>query len=1026
VVASGQLPRPAGPNGPCCPGDRTVTVLRLISDQAALTPGRVAVVAGGESLTYEQLDGRSSALAGELAAAGVGRGDLTPLLMGNALGLPLAMVALMKIAAPFVPVDELWPRARIAAVLADLDPKAVLCAPELSHLPAGRGAVVRVDAGALTAAARPGPAAEPSSGDLIYGFYTSGSTGVPKCALNAHLGLVNRFRVMTRRFGADGQVVLQNSRPAFDSAIWQLLWPLTTGGMVVIPQRRGLLDLSQTCDVIERHAVTMTDFVPSIFNALVPMVRADPALQVQLRSLRRLLIGGEEISPRAVRDFQAVMPAVALTNTYGPTECSIGSVFHEIGSAGPIPLGRPIDNTAAVVLDDSMRPLPPGERGEIYLGGDCLGRGYLNDPAKTAAAFVRNAVPSIPGDTLYRTGDLGWTGEDGTLFFAGRRDQQVKLGGVRVELPEVEAALAQHPGVRDAKAVVAGDQRRRLVGCVLLADPHVRPAMLHEHLAGLLPAGSRPADIIVMAEFPRTPNGKVDRRALAALARGHRADGPDGADGPAPAGAGGADGPVSDLERRIQQIWSGLLDVTGVSVTASFFGLGGDSVLAHRLAVALRPLIGRLPAVREIVEHPTIRGQAALADRAGGSGRGPVERMRADSQLPAGTGPGPQGPWALRTVLLTGATGFVGAHILAELLARTDSRVICLVRAGSESQGRLRVARALDRYGLGPAARSERVRMLSGDLARPRLGLDPVAYAALAEIADTIIHSGAMVNLLLDYDSHHPANVAGTMEVLRLMGAGRRKHLHHLSTFGVFPGCPPGARTVAESLEPQESALPGHGYGQSKWVAERLVLAARGQGMAVTVHRMGQVAPHSVTGIPSPGGLVDRMARAVLAAGCYPVTSATTDYTPVDYVAQLVVAAAARGQAGANLHLMQSGGLPLTDLFRLLAGPGDAREVPYDAFWHALGELDDDALRLQALLPEPAGDAAEDERRLGALLGDASARFAADGARRLGADAGIMAPPRGAALDRYAHACARQAQAAGADRARLRDSAVAT
>ncbi|MFD2350853.1 AMP-binding protein [Nonomuraea ferruginea] len=231
---------------------------------------------------------------------------------------------------------------------------------------------------------------------MIYGFYTSGSTGAPKCALNHHRGLVNRLTTMSRRFG-DGadHVTLQNSRSTFDSSMWQVLWPLVSGGQVVLPHRDGILDLEETATTIGRYGVTMTDFVPSVLEAFVSLLEVREDLREATSSLRRMLIGGEAAGAGVVHRLRALLPGLEVTNTFGPTECSIGSVFHDVtdADADRIPLGRPIDNTAAILLDDDLKPVPVNTPGEMYLGGECVGAGYLNDPERTARVLVANPFP---------------------------------------------------------------------------------------------------------------------------------------------------------------------------------------------------------------------------------------------------------------------------------------------------------------------------------------------------------------------------------------------------------------------------------------------------------------------------------------------------------------------------------------------------------------------------------------------------------------------------------------------------------
>jgi amino acid adenylation domain-containing protein/thioester reductase-like protein len=975
------------------PYSAEATVLDLFRAAAREDGDRTAVEHGDYRLSYAELAGKSDDLAGRMHQAGVRHGNLIPLLVADSAALPVAQLAVMSLSAAFVPLDEGWPQPRLAEVLARLDAPVVLATPGQAELArrTGASAVIEVDVRELRTTVAAPDVPGPTCADLAYGFFTSGSTGLPKCALNGHLGLLNRFLTMSRRFRADGAVVLHNSSHAFDSSLWQLLWPLTTGARVVIPVRDGILDLAETTHVIARHGVTMTDFVPSIFNALVALAEADPQVRADLASMRRVLIGGEEISSRAVHRFRQLLPNVRVTNTYGPTECSIGSVFHEVEDGESIPLGRAIDNTAAVVLDDAMRPVPAGTIGEIHIGGDCVGRGYLGEPERSHAAFFPNPFPTLPGEFVYRTGDLGWKDDAGVLHFAGRRDSQVKIGGVRIELAEIEAALTDHTAVRDAKVVVAeGVGRRRLVAFVII-DGALERDELAGHLAERLPTALIPKEVCFLAAFPLTPNGKTDRAALARLTSESFARGQ---------GVAGV-APENDLQHQIAAVWATVLGCSVPGITTSFFDLGGDSLSAQRLALELSRVVGRRVSARDVVARPTVRDQAVLAEGTAPEPVAPPTDLRADRALPDDVRRETDGAWTPGTVLLTGATGFVGVHLLHELLITTDLPVVCLVRAADHAAARHRLERTLQRYGLRESCPAERIVPLVGDLAAPRLGVTTDEYERLASSVHTIVHSAAMVNLLLDYGSHRATNVHGTIELLRLASAGRRKQLHHVSTLGVFDGVDRGD-PISETLTPDEHAPPPHGYSQSKWVAEQLVLTARRRGIPSSVYRLGELGPNASTGIPSQRGLVDALLCTAVDLGVSPVTSVVVDYTPVDHIARLVVAAVVRGRIGRTYHPIRPSGFALDELFTAIRQWSASAPVSYERFWEALASTEG-SLRLRALLPEPVATAAADP--LAAVFADTTTRFLTTEADRLAAEAGIAHAERAAIVERWAAGC---------------------
>ncbi len=969
------------------PTDRTV--LQLFLAQAIATPDRCAVTYGSRSLSYQELDACAVALAGRLRERGVTKGDFVPLVMDGGIVLPVAMIATMKIGAPFIPIDRQWPGERIRAIVDGLRPKVVLISGPAEPWSELGPAALHVELDQLPAGASAYAGQPATVSDLIYGFFTSGSTGTPKCTVNRHLGLLNRFLYMTALFGGE-QIVLQNSPHVFDSSIWQLLWPLTNGGQVVIPERDGILDLVRTTEVIARHGVTMTDFVPSIFNTLVELLTADSRLVPRLASLRQILIGGEEVNPAAVHAMSGLLPGIRITNTYGPTEASIGSVFHEITPADgqAIPIGLPIDNTYAVIVDEQNGLARPGQVGEIQIGGDCLGTGYLGDPGKTASAFVPNPFPEIPGTLLYRTGDLGYQRDDGLFMFVGRTDQQVKLGGVRIELSEVESVLVTHPAVREAKVIVHGTGTARTLVGFVTARSDVTPEDLSEHARHLLPRHSVPRQIVLLDDLPLTQSGKADRRALSVLARRlvSRTN----------------TGTVSSAEAAVKEVWLDLLARDEVGATDSFFDSGGDSLLAQRLALALERRLGVRLTIQDIVGAATIQAQAALIlgspEAAGPGGREVADALRRDVRLdPSVTGGGGAAPPGLGRVLLTGATGFIGAHLLDELVTRASRTVHCLVRGGSAEHARERLTAALEHYALAPQVIMRDVVVVPCDLGLPYFGLEPGDFADLAESVDTVIHNAALVNLVLDYASHRSANVMATTEILRLVASGVPKRLHYISTLSVFPvtgaadGSPGGP--VAGEHESWDLAAPADGYSQSKWVAEKVVALARARGVPATIYRLGEVMPHSHTGIANPRSVLDSLVHACARLGLRFATSAVTDWTPVDKVSEFIVGVAGSDREVAPfLHVVQPPGIRIEQVLDALGEVVPLREVTYAEFWDVLGKAAElsagrELAGLLSVLPDPRDLALPEP--LSGVFSDAATLFSAEQAACLAEDLGI-------------------------------------
>lgn len=878
---------------------------RMIEENVARYPDRPAYAFEGRTLTFREFDGLCNAYARQLASRGVSKGAIVPVLLANSLEMPVAYQALMKLGAAFVPLDHAWPAQRLQQALDVLASEAIVCA-QADDLPeAYRRCAVPIEIDALAPQSL-GPRIDVGPGDAIYGIFTSGTTGNAKCALNLHGGLANRFHFMSRYFNRDAgeRRILQNSRHTFDSSVWQLFWPLTLGAQVVIPRQGAFLDLEATIDTIARHRITMTDFVPSVFNQIVALAERDPAEGAKLSTLTELIVGGEEITPPMVHKLRALLPHLRITNAYGPTETSIGMVFHPVEAADgmAIPIGRPIDNCYVVIVDDALRPLPLGASGEILVGGICVGAGYLKQPEVTARAFIDNPFPTIPGSRLYRTGDLGYFDSRGKLRFVGRKDFQVKVGGVRIELGEVEAAAERCPQVHHAKALVAAHAGAKSISLFVAGERELDRATLERHLRGVLPRASLPRHYFVLASMPVTDNGKVDRRKLQAQLDDYLAQ-------QAEANARTAPSADESVTGRVLAVLRKLLAQPQLEADADFFAAGGDSLQALAATMELERLFSvRLP-IHDFLAHASAantgaRIESLLSGNEGGeTDETLIERdaryvhaaraelfgsaPRAFRESPAlSTSYAPP-----RSVLLTGGTGFVGSYLAKALLDRCgDLDVHVLLRAEGDAQRAL--VDVFERKRLWNDRYAQRLHAIKGDLATPELGLCPADYDKLASRCDAILHCGALVNFVYDYRAHRAANVLATQSLIRLSCAERVKPFFFISTLGALEaqaqrhGAP-----LDEAFDVELAARPKSGYSRSKWVAERMLLQARREGAPVTVFRLGEVMPAADEGIPNARALTHFLLSAFAWLGARPSTAIHSDWSPVDYVAQRIVSA---------------------------------------------------------------------------------------------------------------------------------------
>ncbi|RJO78473.1 non-ribosomal peptide synthetase [Nocardia panacis] len=588
------------------PYDSTASIIGRIVAQAERTPDAVAVrTSGSAPITYRELTARARALSGLLRDSGVGAGDLVAVRLERGPDLLVALLAVMHAGAAYVPVDPAYPPERIAYILADSAAKVVLTDSEWS---APLDGVITLPPECPPVTGAPPRAPVPEGGDLAYVIYTSGSTGQPKGVAVEHHSIVNRLDWMQRRYpllAAD--VILQKTPSSFDVSVWELFWWASAGAQVALLRPGGERDPREILDAIADFGVTVMHSVPSMLTPLLEVLESGPAAVARAASLRTVFCSGEALLPHQVmrwnRVFAGLGPAAPrLVNLYGPTEATVDVSYFDCptDAARPVarvPIGRPIDNTRLYVLGPDNWPQPIGVAGELCIAGAGLARGYLNRPELDARTFV--ADPFHPGERMYRTGDLARRLADGELEYLGRIDRQVKIRGNRVELGEVENALACLPQVRAAAVI---DRRSPTRGTYLtaycVATAAVEPATMRAGLAKTLPEYMIPAQFVRVDAIPLTSSGKVDRTALAALrttveSAAHTA-------------------PRTPVEEQLARIWRTVLDRESVSIFDSFYDLGGDSILLLRMR-ARAEAQGLLISARDIAEYPTI---AELAERA--------------------------------------------------------------------------------------------------------------------------------------------------------------------------------------------------------------------------------------------------------------------------------------------------------------------------------------------------------------------------------------------------------------------------
>ncbi len=588
-----------------------VDVVARVRSLAAERPDAIAVSDEDGQVTYAELVGWVDALAADLVARGVGPEATVGVLGDRGRGPIAAFLSLLGIRAAYLPLDTRAPVARSAAVLTDAGARQILADPRHVDLAREIAGVVDEPVEVVPLAREYGPAAPvlstPPADGLAYVLYTSGSTGLPKGAMVSHRGLNNHLHAMVADLGmTTADTLVLNAPLTFDVSLWQMLSPLVAGARVLAVGEDVVADPPAMFGLVEREAATVLEVVPSVLRAALD-AWDDGLAAPGLTALRWLLVTGEDVPADLCRRWFARFPSVPIVNAYGPTECADDVTLAyltgaaDLGDRAAVSIGRPIRNTRLYVLGDELAPVPAGVPGDLYVAGVGVGRGYLNDVAKTAHTFVADPF-AADGTRMYRTGDRVRYRPDGELEFLGRRDAQVKIRGRRTELGEVEAALSKVAGVGQAVALVrAHGTEQRLVGYVVAAaDAVLAGEDVRRGVARLLPEFMVPSAVLVLDEIPLTPNGKIDRKALPAVAL---------------AASTGRD-PRTPREKVLCGLFAEVLDVDRVGIDDGFFELGGHSLLAIRLMSRIRSALSVEVDIRTIFEASTV---AELAGRLGGA-----------------------------------------------------------------------------------------------------------------------------------------------------------------------------------------------------------------------------------------------------------------------------------------------------------------------------------------------------------------------------------------------------------------------
>ena len=875
--------------GPGAPRPRWTCVADILAHAAALHPDHPALVSGVHSLSYAELVRRATHIGSQLSTRMSGATTVA-LLFKDPFARCLAAWSAWMAGLTIVVLDPEYPSARLAACVGTLGDVRVFAETATAVcLPAYDALLLNTLESHATVAAG---AMQPSApGDAAYLVFTSGSTGTPKCIIVTQSNVCAMVTSCQQRLGtAEARRTLQTAGPSFDAYLFELLTVAADAGTLVLADRPSLLPGPELVDIMRQHEINDAFFTPSLLACL------DPAAFPTLRSVT---CAGEVCAPSLAAPWIAA--GVRFVHAYGPAECTVCSTMAIIDHANRpfLPLGAPIPGYRVYLLDPDGNPVPLGAIGEICIAGPGVAAGYLGDATLTAAKFV--ADPWNRGGRMYLSGDLGRIDECGELEFIGREDTQLKVRGMRIDTVEIESALRACSGVQAAfvVAVNGDDERMRELGAYVVLHGGPTPAWrerIELALRERLPAHMLPYCLAAVETLPAGVNGKVARDRLPPF------EGEDARTARCTADARA----MTSSEQSVHRLWLELFPGMPSDPDVDFFDLGGHSLLAVQLLAKFNAAFNVQLPMRYFFERPTIAGMTAwLVDGVTTTDNlTPQADVQGDGIGRFNVRPGAifKRPSTRRVVLLSGATGFVGSHVLRELLDTTQHDIWCLVRGRTHVERRERVDAALRAAGHRAASAAGRLRLLSVDLAAPRLGLDDTSHRLLADEVDAIYHCGAQVNSAFPYSALRQVNVEATRMLLEL-AAQRGAAFCHVSTLGIFEGSDTASGAVfsedAFPSQPPDSRL---GYAASKWAAESLVRIAAAQGLPVNTFRLGR-AGWSPTGVWNENDFVCRLLRGCMEVGAFPRLEWSLRMIPVDFLVRAIVRLAEQESSG-TWHLI--------------------------------------------------------------------------------------------------------------------------
>lgn len=893
------------------------TIAELIEDQSLKTPEKIAITFENSSLTFKELNDKSNILAHYLRSKNIQRNDIVGIILERSLELIVAILAVLKSGACYIPIDPTFPKSRINYMLTNSNSK-LLIVDKFTSKKTNFENELLINLDNIENLSKDISRLEHINlpDDNSYIIYTSGSTGAPKGVVLKHKSLTNLTYHLNNyveflKNPHNNECMASVTTASFDIFIFETLICLQKGIKVAISNKDEQVIPEKLNNLIENNNVTAIQMTPSRMQLFIDNINDVPAL----KTLKYVTLAGEPLPSYLVKSLKE-LGIKKVYNGYGPSETTVFSSFTDVTEKTEITIGTPLSNTYFYVLDNNLNPVPNGVAGELYIAGDGVGNGYLNKPNLTNTSFIKN--PFIDNSLMYKTGDLCKFLPNGELYYLGRIDNQIKIRGLRIELDEIENRILTFPFIQKAKVIKQTINEREFLSAYFIAEQRINIANLRSYLLEFLPSYMIPTYFTALDCFPYTPNGKIDKKALPLP----KTDLKNTSEKYTP--------PKTDLEIKLVKIFEEILNIKPIGINDNFFELGGDSILAMRLNIELLNISNKIK-YSDIFNSPTISGLIKLIQNDKKEKNNEEISLSTDAfsnilknnlELPSKIL-----EFEPKNILLTGSTGFLGIHILSSLLENTNSIIYCLIRREPNISPDNKLSQKLNYY-FGDKYNNElnnRIKIIEGDIV-------DIDLSNFENSIDLVINSAAKVSHFGIYQDFYKINVLGVKHLLDFCKKYNKK-FYQISTLSVsgnsFVDSSASYQNFNEEVNFDESNFfigqnLDNVYVKSKFEAEQLILNEIEHGLEAYILRVGNLMPRFSDGKfqenVSENAYINRLS-AFLKLKTIPenIKNGYVEFTPIDFVANAITKIVTHpSKANCIYHLYNHNHIYINKLLKIL------------------------------------------------------------------------------------------------------------